>query len=154
MVLKSHTKGNKPKFITINVVPFTDTIQKGNKVLVINNDITELQNKQNLVQTQMNQITALFKLSSLYIIDDHHLSFFNQIMAKTSEMLESETVRMYLFDPRHEDISNRTNKKLIDHIVSRRDFVGGLISNNAKKEFGISLSRDNIERIIMALYML
>lgn len=149
-ILKTEFISQKGIERTLEAV-FSPVIEKNNtctNVLIGFNNITKVKQKQKTIKNQMKQITALFRLSSISTKTD--IEFFNNIIDKTKDILESEKTGLFFTKKNlsreeekiNEKCDNETKKILlaIKHNLSN----GCFLSNNAKEKFNAS----NVRNII------
>ncbi len=142
----NHQKNSKTSRFIFN--PIIEKNGEVENVLVVVNDITAIKKKQVTIQKQIDQITALFKISSLTANDDR--LFYRQILEKTAEVMYSKMADILFLD---KDISfrgtnvSKINKYLMGDktLISRR----GIFFNNIKAFPDNKILPKNVTKIIM-----
>lgn len=127
-------RGHKCLEMTFNPVSIDGHRQ--NNVLIIQNNVTKLKNERKMVEKQVDQITALFKITSL--TTENPDDFFHRILEKTTEILNSKDSGIIFFDKGKIFYFNKYLKhcseakiKLLVHEFSN----SGRIFNNFKIQF-------------------
>ncbi|MFA4996273.1 MAG: PAS domain S-box protein [Patescibacteria group bacterium] len=130
---------------------FNPVIEKNNRcnsVLIGFSDTTKLVKKQETVKKQIEQLTGLFRISSLSISSPN---FYSNVLKKTATILDSKVADLYFLNPKDDKIGLVKNENseipsLIAQIMERKNFKDEFICNDAKNNFD---NINNISRIIL-----